>query len=108
MRLMNMLNELGGQFTEVVMFTDSSAAKGFSSQRGLSKIRHIDTKDLWLQEAVKNKRVKLMTVPGPVNPADILTKFHDLNSLVDLCERMNVSLTLVATSNQRLRSQGAC
>ena len=106
--LMNMLNELGGQFSEIVLLTDSSAAKGFSSQRGLSKMRHIDTKDLWLQEAVKNKKIRLLTVPGPLNPADILTKFHDLSSLVDICERVNVSLTLVAASNQRLRSQGAC
>jgi hypothetical protein len=105
--LKNMLNELGGDFTEVVLFTDSSAAKGFSSQRGLSKIRHIETKDLWLQEAVKDKRIKLMTVPGTANPADILTKFHDVSSLVCLCEKMNVSLS-VATSSQRLKSQGAC
>ena len=106
--LKNMLNELGGQFAEVELFTDSSAAKGFSSQRGLSKIRHIDVKDLWLQDAVKEQRIKLRTVPGTENPADVLTKFHDVSSLVALCEKMNVRLALNATSNQRLRSQGAC
>ena len=69
--LKSMLNELGGRFGEVVLFTDSSAAKGFCSQRGLSRIRHVDVKDLWLQEAVKDKKIKLMTVPGTENPADI-------------------------------------
>ena len=34
----------------VVLHTDSAAAKGIGSRRGLSKVRHIELNQLWLQE----------------------------------------------------------
>ena len=38
---------------ELVLGTDSSAAKSFVSRRGLGKMRHIEVRDLWLQEEAK-------------------------------------------------------
>ena len=34
------------------MYTDSSAAKGIASRKGLGKVRHIEVNQLWLQDKV--------------------------------------------------------
>ena len=60
------------------VWTDSSAAIGICSRQGLGKLRHIDTHTLWLQQAVRNKRLAIHKVLGEENPADLLTK-HSLS-----------------------------
>jgi hypothetical protein len=56
------------------VWTDSSAAIGICSRQGLGKLRHLDTHTLWIQQAVRTKRVDLRKVDGECNPADRLTK----------------------------------
>jgi hypothetical protein len=56
------------------VWTDSSAAIGICSRQGLGKLRHLDTHTLWIQQAVRTKRVDLRKVLGERNPADLLTK----------------------------------
>ena len=58
----------------VRLHSDSSAAKQFAQRRGLGKMRHIQTRHLWLQDRVRLGHVQLVTVPGVDNPADLLTK----------------------------------
>ena len=54
---------------------DSTAARGIACRRGLSgRTRHLETKFLWLQEAVARKRLRWGKVHTSVNPADLLTK----------------------------------
>ena len=60
------------------VWTDSSAAIGICNRQGLGKLRHLDTHTLWIQQAVRLKRVNLRKVPGESNPADLLTK-HSLS-----------------------------
>jgi len=60
------------------VWTDSSAAIGICSRQGLGKLRHLDTHTLWIQQAVRTKRVDLRKVDGECNPADVLTK-HSLS-----------------------------
>ena len=43
--------DMGIQHT-IVLYTDSSAAKGISSRRGLGKVCHIELNKLWLQDQV--------------------------------------------------------
>ena len=61
--------------TEVKAVTDSSAAKSFLTRRGLGKMKHIEIRDLWLQEEVLKGQVEVMKVLGTENPADLMTKF---------------------------------
>ncbi len=61
------------------MWTDSSAAIGICSRQGLGKLRHIDTHTLWVQQAVRSKRLEIKKVLGEENPADLLTK-HGLSN----------------------------
>jgi len=60
------------------LWTDSSAAIGICSRQGLGKLRHIDTHTLWVQQAVRSKRLEIKKVLGEENPADLLTK-HSLS-----------------------------
>ena len=70
------------------VWTDSSAAIGICSRQGLGKLRHLDTHTLWIQQAVRTKRVDLRKVLGERNPADLLTKHsisrQRLDSLIEL------------------------
>ena len=54
--------------------SDSSAARGHVARRGLGKMRHIQTRYLWVQERVGEGHLKISSVPGTKNVADILTK----------------------------------
>ena len=56
------------------LHTDSSAAKGFACRRGAGKARHVETRLLWLQQAVAERRIRVKKVRGSENPADLLTK----------------------------------
>ena len=38
-------------------------------------MRHIEVRDLWLQEEVRKGAVKVDKVRGEENPADLMTKF---------------------------------
>ncbi len=82
--LQAVLEGLGVPTSVVELLTDSSSAKSFASRRGVGKLRHIDLKELWFQEAVKNGKVRLSKVAGELNPADILTKYQDLKRLLNL------------------------
>ncbi len=53
---------------------DSSAALGIVRRRGLGKIRHLDTRLLWIQERVHAGYLRIVKVAGTENPADLLTK----------------------------------
>ena len=57
---------------------DSSAAKGIASRRGLGKLKHVDIKELWIQEKVHSGDLKITKVPGTINLADALTKYCDV------------------------------
>ena len=58
----------------VRVWTDSSTAKAVSGRRGLGKLRHVELKWLWVQEAVKEGRIQVKKVNGEEPVADHLTK----------------------------------
>ena len=53
---------------------DANAAQGIIDRQGLSKVRHLDSNTLWLQEQMARDAVPLIKVPGPYNCADLMTK----------------------------------
>ena len=54
--------------------TDSSAAKGFCTRRGLGKQRHVSTRYLWLQDKVARGEIQIVKVDTKGQLADCLTK----------------------------------
>ncbi len=83
------------------LWSGSSAALGICSRQGLGKLRHVDTKTLWLQQAVRVGRVEVRKVPGVSNPADLLTK-HSLSK-----ERILELMRLIGCSFRDGRPEAA-
>ena len=75
----SLLRDLGIQ-VGLRVWTDSSAAIGICSRQGLGKLRHLDTHTLWVQQAVRSRRVDLRKIAGEVNPAR-----RSLETLPDTC-----------------------
>ena len=69
----HLLKEMGFHMKAVVA-TDSSAAKGVSSRLGAGRIRHLETRCLWIQERVRAKELEIRKVWTDKNRADMQTK----------------------------------
>ena len=76
------------------MLCDSTAAIGMAKRRGAgSKIRHIDCRILWLQDAHQKGGIALEKVLGKENPADLGTKHLATGAEVwKHLDKMNVEL----------------
>ena len=59
------------------IMSDATAAIGIARRRGLGKVRHLATADLWVQDRLKKKDFSLEKIPGAENPSDMLTKHVD-------------------------------
>ena len=69
-----MLKDLGWN-VELKIWSDATAAIGIARRKGLGKIRHLDTTDLWLQDKIRSRKMSLENILGADNPADMLTKY---------------------------------
>ena len=74
--LQTIAKDLGIDLSLKVM-TDATAAIGISRRRGLGKVRHLATADLWIQDRIRKGDFKLEKVLGAENPSDMLTKHVD-------------------------------
>ena len=63
-----------GEILPLEVCSDSSAARGFAQRRGLGKMRHVQTRYLWVQERVKEGHLTIVPIRGKNNPADLFTK----------------------------------
>ena len=84
--LQSLAKDLGFDF-KIRVHSDATAAIGICRRRGLGKVRHLDVSDLWAQDKIRTKAVELVKVLGAVNPADIMTKYTNadtLNKMLDL------------------------
>ena len=55
---------------------DSSAAKGMALREGVGKVRRLDCRALWTQQAAKQLGLKITKLEGKQNCADLGTKSH--------------------------------
>ena len=69
--------------------SDATAAIRIAKRRGLGRLRHLHTCDLWIQEQTRSERVLLVKVLGTENPADAFTKYLDQRKMADALRRMN-------------------
>ena len=58
---------------DLEIYTDSSAAKGVIQRRGAGKVKHLEVKQLWLQEREERKELQVLKVDRFYNWADLLT-----------------------------------
>ena len=71
--LQSLMKDMGCE-TNISVYIDATATMGMVMKDGLSGVRHIDTQYLWVQEAVKAKRIEVKKVDGTSNVADMFTK----------------------------------
>jgi histone deacetylase 1/2 len=70
------IQEMAGEFCidlGIEMLTDASVCKSILLRHGSGRIKHLSTKQLWVQGAVESYGIKIFKVPREKNPADLLT-----------------------------------
>ena len=72
--LRSLLQDFGWP-VEIRVHSDATAAIGICRRKGLGKIRHLATTDLWIQSKSRSRDITLLKTPGSENPADVLTKY---------------------------------
>ena len=79
-----------GWIVPVTVHSDATAAIGIAKRKGLGKIRHLDVTDLWIQDKIRSKQIRLLKVLGAENVADVFTKYVDRSTLEKALKNMNV------------------
>ena len=69
------------------MKSDSSAGRAISLRKGTGKVRHLQVKYLWIQDALFEKRLAIDKVKGTENPADVGTKFLTAQEIKTVTEK---------------------
>ena len=87
--LKNICVDLGWEL-EPCLHSDATAAIGIARRRGVGKIRHLDTADLWIQEKIREKALRLEKVLGLDNPGDAFTKYVERALVVKHMTRINL------------------
>ena len=54
-------------------------------------MRHIEVRELWLQEEVRLGRVRVERINGKENPADLMTKYLRAGEVVERLRRMGLA-----------------
>ena len=87
--LQALLKDLGWA-VQLRIHSDATAAIGMCRRKGLGKVRHLATTDLWIQERVRSKEIELVKIWGTENPADVLTKYVDRASMIKAMDTLGV------------------
>ena len=72
--MQSLLKDLGWTIA-IRIHSDATAAIGICRRKGLGKVRHLATTDLWIQDKVRSRQLELVKILGTENPADVLTKY---------------------------------
>ena len=87
----DILEELG-VVLRLGLCPDSSTAKRVAQRRGPGAMKHLETKYLFVQQLVHEKRLTVFKVPTKENPADIGTKWHGSGRMVELRSLLRMQL----------------
>ena len=69
----HILQELNEKPT-LCLLSDSSAARAVLVRRGVGRIKHLDVRLLWLQDALRDRVLSCQSVTTSQNLADLFTK----------------------------------
>ena len=91
--LQSLLKDLDWQL-RVRVHSDATAAIGICRRKGIGKIRHLATTDLWIQDKVRSKSLELCKILGTENPADVLTKYVNRLIMTSALAKMGLVPTI--------------
>jgi len=77
--------------------TDSTANIGIQHRVGVGKMRHLEIRSLWLQEALRNGRFTLVKRSTVEMRGDLMTKYHSSERMKTLLGMLHVKLIAAAT-----------
>ena len=89
--IQSVLKELGMK-VKIRVQSDSSSAVLVTAKRGLGRLRHIQVRQLWLQEETRAGRITVEHVTGETNVADLLTKALPTARFYHLAELMGMEM----------------
>ena len=75
----------------VRIHSDACAAIGIARRRGFGKIQHLDVKDPWVQQNIRDRCVDLVNIVGNENPADVLRKYVAADLLNKMREHIGMA-----------------
>jgi hypothetical protein len=75
--LLELLVEVQHEYSSPVLKIDASACKGILLRRGVGRLKHLSTKQMWVQEAICTYGIVVEKIPRALNCADMLT--HSLS-----------------------------
>ena len=87
--LQALLKDMGWE-VKLRVHSDATAAIGMCRRKGLGKVRHLATTDLWIQEKVRGRQIELCKVLGAENPADVFTKYVCRGTMDGALVKMNM------------------
>ena len=71
--IQSVLSDFGTK-VKVEIHSDATAAIGICKRQGLGRVRHLATADLWVQQKVRARELKLFKLPGKEKPSDLMAK----------------------------------
>ena len=74
----------------IEVHSDATAAIGICKRQGLGRVRHLATADLWVQQRVRGKQLKLYKLPGKENPSDMMTTYKGSPELIKFLKMLGV------------------
>ena len=88
--IVGLIEDMSGTRAKIDIATDSSAAKGIATRRGVGKVKHLETRTLWVQDQVERGRLRVRKIDGEHNQADVLTKYLSGGRLSRFLENLPV------------------
>ena len=73
--IVNLFSDLDVVMTSELK-TDSSAAAGIANRLGNGKVKHLEARQLWIQQVIGEKHMKVTKIPRRANPSDTLTHHY--------------------------------
>lgn len=78
----NALRELrGDDWGHMKHHVDASACKSILLRKGAGSVKHLETKDLWVQGVVKRKGIEIVKVPRDINMSDALASYSNATDM---------------------------
>ena len=93
-----LMRDLGWDCSPATIKTDSSAAKSMAVRRGVGRVRHLETRYLWIQEIVAARSVRLEKVASAMNVANALTKYVSAREIQSV--HVNAGIALEGRESQ--------
>ena len=91
--IIHLWDELLHEKLETSVYVDSSACNGMLLRTGAGKVKHLSTKQLWVQAAAEMHGISVFKIPRAGNCADLLTHSLPSHSALPHIRKMGFAFT---------------